>query len=227
MKETLRTLDPPVDAVPRQRPIAGQPIASRTRSKLSSTRARKLWVDYCLNLKAINPSPIDGSGIYSAVSCNPSQASRTRHRDQLSKRTRRFRYADDLARQIHWPTKRLDCHGCFHTLGLLQASYWHKLSPQVEVAADLQLIATPMKRDAVATVGAKWDLRLSSFKAQLDSTGKLSALLEQRLAPNFALLFTGEIDHFKNTAKVGMGIMLEANAAPYDEEMMASLPPQL
>ncbi len=31
----------------------------------------------------------------------------------------------------------------------------------------------------------------------------------------------------QNTAKVGMGIMLEANAAPYDEEMMASLPPQL
>lgn len=185
-------------------------------------------VDYCLNLKAINPSPIDGSGIYSAsllqsVSKRLALGIETNFQSAPDgSDTLTTWHAKYTGRQNDWIAT-----ASFHTLGLLQASYWHKLSPQVEVAADLQLIATPMKRDAVATVGAKWDLRLSSFKAQLDSTGKLSALLEQRLAPNFALLFTGEIDHFKNTAKVGMGIMLEANAAPYDEEMMASLPPQL
>ena len=85
----------------------------------------------------------------------------------------------------------------FQPLGLLQASYYHKLSSQVEVAADLQLIAAPMKRDAVATIGAKWELRMATFRAQLDSGGKVSAALEQRFAPNFAFLFTGEIDHFK------------------------------
>ena len=129
----------------------------------------------------------------------------------------------------------------FQTMGLLQASYYHKLSSQVEVAADLQLIAAPMKRDAVATVGAKWDLRMATFKAQLDSGGKVSAMLEQRFAPNFAFLLTGEIDHFKvsrcvmdqstrvnvtpfqNAAKVGVGIMLEMSSSP--EEM--GLPPQL
>jgi mitochondrial import receptor subunit TOM40 len=68
----------------------------------------------------------------------------------------------------------------------------------VEVAADMQLIAGPQRRDAIATVGAKYDLRMATFRAQLDSTGKVSALLEQQFAPTtFAFLVSGEIDHFK------------------------------
>ena len=67
----------------------------------------------------------------------------------------------------------------------------------MEAAADLQLIAAPGRRDAIATLGAKYDLRMSTFRAQLDSTGKVSALLEQRFAPTFAFTVAGEIDHFK------------------------------
>ena len=51
--------------------------------------------------------------------------------------------------------------------------------------------------DAMASLGAKYDLRMSTFRAQLDSSGKVSALLEQRFAPSFAFLVSGEIDHFK------------------------------
>ena len=80
---------------------------------------------------------------------------------------------------------------------LLQTTYWHKLSDKVEVAADLQVIAAPSRRDAIATLGAKYDLRMSTFRAQLDSAGKVSALLEQKFAPTFAFLVAGEIDHFK------------------------------
>lgn len=81
--------------------------------------------------------------------------------------------------------------------GIVQATYWQKLSEKVDFAADLQLVSTPMRRDAIATLGAKYDLRLSTFRAQLDSTGKVSALLEQRFTPTFAFLMSGEIDHFK------------------------------
>ena len=35
-----------------------------------------------------------------------------------------------------------------------------------------------------------------SYRAQVDSTGKISSLLETRLAPTLALTFGGEIDHF-------------------------------
>jgi len=67
----------------------------------------------------------------------------------------------------------------------------------VEVAADLQVIAAPTRRDAIATLGAKYDLRMSTFRAQVDSTGKVSALLEQRFAPTLSFLLSGEIDHSK------------------------------
>jgi mitochondrial import receptor subunit TOM40 len=81
--------------------------------------------------------------------------------------------------------------------GILQTTYWQKLSDKVEVAADLQVIAAPTRRDAIATLGAKYDLRMSTFRAQVDSTGKVSALLEQRFAPTLAFLLSGEIDHSK------------------------------
>lgn len=78
------------------------------------------------------------------------------------------------------------------------------------------------------------------MRAQLESNGRLSALLEQRFAPTFAFLIGGEIDHVKvrsflceycfflsqsvqGQSKVGVGIMLESSAIP--EEMMAQQQP--
>ena len=81
--------------------------------------------------------------------------------------------------------------------GILQTTYWQKLSEKLEVGADLQVIAAPTRRDAIATLGAKYDLRMSAFRAQVDSSGKVSALLEQRFAPTLAFLLSGEIDHVK------------------------------
>ncbi|KIM55597.1 hypothetical protein SCLCIDRAFT_1149508 [Scleroderma citrinum Foug A] len=53
----------------------------------------------------------------------------------------------------------------------------------------------------------------------------LSALLEQKFAPTFMLLVSGEIDHFKlNAAKVGIGVIIESSNLP-PEEM--GMPPQL
>ena len=81
--------------------------------------------------------------------------------------------------------------------GILQATYWQKLSEKVDVAADLQVVALPQRRDAVATLACKYELRLAAFRAQLDSTGKVSAFLEQRFSPAFSFLVAGEIDHFR------------------------------
>ncbi|EJU05660.1 hypothetical protein DACRYDRAFT_74965 [Dacryopinax primogenitus] len=102
-------------------------------------------------------------------------------------------------------------------VGVLEASYWHKLSEKMEVGANLELVHVPMKREAVATVGAKYDLRMSTFRAQVDSTGKVSALLEQKFAPSFAFLVSGEIDHVKNSAKVGVGVMIESSSLTPEE----------
>ncbi len=55
----------------------------------------------------------------------------------------------------------------------------------------------PAKREAVATIGAKYEFRMASFRGQVDSQGKVGMLLEQRFTPAFAFLVGGEIDHWK------------------------------
>lgn len=155
-------------------------------------------LDYTLNLKTVNPSPIDATGVYIGSYLQSVTKKLALGIESVYQRapegtdvTNSFVAKYTSSAQDWIATAQ------FHPMGLLQASYWQKLSPQVEVAADLQVMAAPVKRDAIATVGAKWDLRMATFRAQLDSTGKVSALLEQRFAPSFAFLLTGEIDHFK------------------------------
>ncbi len=102
--------------------------------------------------------------------------------------------------------------------GLLQTTYYQKLSPAVDVALDLTTAITPAspmgppKREAVATLGAKYEFRMASFRGQVDSTGKVAMLLEQRFTPAFAFLVGGEIDHWKNTSKIGVGVMIESSS---------------
>jgi len=101
--------------------------------------------------------------------------------------------------------------------GNIQTTYFHKLTDKVDVALDFQTIIQPAsmmgeaKRDALATLGAKYDFRMASFRGQVDSTGKLGMLLEQRFTPAFAFLVSGEIDHAKNASRFGVGIMIESS----------------
>ena len=201
--------------------------------------------DFTLNGKAINPSPLDGSGIYvgsylQSISKNLALGIETLYqRAALDQAEMSSSY---LAKLTGSDGKWI-ATAQFQPIGVLQATYWHKLSEKVEAAADLQVIAAPMRRDAIATVGTKYDLRMSTFRAQLDSTGKVSALLEQRFAPSFAFTVAGEIDHFKvcvvfrlplrlfaenlgvpqNTAKVGVGVMIESTSLTPEE--MGMVPP--
>ncbi|KAF9005661.1 eukaryotic porin/Tom40 [Cyathus striatus] len=180
--------------------------------------------DFNLNLKALNPSPTDFTGIYVG--------------SYLQSLTKNFALGVETVFQRPSPdmfdattsylakytsTDKNWIATAQAQPGVLQATYWQKLSEKVEVAADLQVIEAPSQRDAVATLGAKYDLRLATFRAQLDSTGKVSALLEQRFTPAFAFLVAGEIDHFKNAAKVGVGVMIESSSLT-PEEM--GMPPQ-
>jgi len=202
-------------------------------------------LDYTLNAKAINPSVLDGTGIYVG-----SYLQSVTNKLALGIETLYQRAALDQAEMSSsYLAKLTGSDGKwiattqFQPIGVLQATYWHKLSEKVEVAADLQVIAAPMRRDAIATVGTKYDLRMSTFRAQLDSTGKVSALLEQRFAPSFAFTVAGEIDHFKvrvifltlfycmakylrfpqNAAKVGVGVMIESTSLTPEE--MGMVPP--
>jgi mitochondrial import receptor subunit TOM40 len=181
--------------------------------------------DYTMNVKAMNPSPTSGTGIFignylQSVTKNLALGVETLYQ----------RPTPELAEVSHsylakytGSDKDWIATAQVQPAGILQATYWQKLSDKVDVAADLQLISAPSRREAIATLGAKYDLRMSTFRAQVDSTGKVSALLEQKFAPSFAFLFAGEIDHWKNSAKVGVGVMLESSSLT-PEEM--GYPPQ-
>ncbi|KAI6036563.1 hypothetical protein PISMIDRAFT_670178 [Pisolithus microcarpus 441] len=184
--------------------------------------------DYALNFKAVNPSPSDLSGIYigsyfQSVTKSLALGFESLYQRQSPELTE---FATSYLAKYTGTKKDWIATAQVQPSGILQTTYWQKLSDKVEVAADLQVIAAPSRRDAIATLGAKYDLRMSTFRAQLDSTGKVSALLEQRFAPTFAFLVSGEVDHFKNAAKVGVGVMIESsNLTP--EEMGAPPQPQI
>ncbi|OJJ43726.1 hypothetical protein ASPZODRAFT_154245 [Penicilliopsis zonata CBS 506.65] len=102
--------------------------------------------------------------------------------------------------------------------GILATSYWKKISERVEAGVDMNLQFAPNaaaammggpSRDGTTSIGAKYDFRASTFRAQVDSAGKVSCLLEKRIAMPISLTFAGEIDQAKQTAKLGLAVSLE------------------
>jgi mitochondrial import receptor subunit TOM40 len=158
-----------------------------------------LGQDYSVNLKTINPSPTNFTGVFMGSYLQSITRNLAVGMDTLYQRP--TPQNPELSMAYHAKLTATDkswiATAQFQHAGILQATYWQKLSEKVEVAVDLQVLSTPARRDAIATLGAKYDFRLANFRAQLDSTGKVSALLEQRFHPAFAFLISGEIDHFK------------------------------
>ncbi|GJN75295.1 mitochondrial import receptor subunit tom-40 [Purpureocillium lilacinum] len=124
-------------------------------------------------------------------------------------------------------------------MGTLNTSYWRKLSDKVQAGVDLSLGLVPaagglmgggLQKEGVTTIGAKYDFRMSTFRAQVDSKGKLSCLLEKRVAPPVMMTFAADVDHFTQQAKLGLGVSIEA--APEElqdqqEALGAQTPPNI
>jgi mitochondrial import receptor subunit TOM40 len=180
-----------------------------------------------LSIKAINPSLADGTGIYitsllAGVTPRLSLGFENvlqRPTPGVSQSTQSLlaKYTSPLvpANPFTSPPGSPPFHEWTATLqyqmaGILAATYHQRLSPNVDVGADLNIVLAGGRREATATVGAKYDFRMATFRGQLDSTGKTSMLLEQRFAPQFSFLVSGEIDHLKGgAAKIGLGVMIE------------------
>ncbi|KAG6109382.1 translocase of outer mitochondrial membrane [Claviceps humidiphila] len=115
-------------------------------------------------------------------------------------------------------------------MGTLNTSYWRRLSDKVQAGVDLSLGLVPspgglmgggMQKEGVTTFGAKYDFRTSSFRAQVDSKGKMSCLLEKRVAPPVMMTFAADIDHFTQQAKLGLGVSIEAAPEELQEQQEA------
>ncbi|OCK85653.1 hypothetical protein K432DRAFT_421588 [Lepidopterella palustris CBS 459.81] len=180
--------------------------------------------DFTASLKAINPSILDG-GLTGVIMGSYLQSITPRLALGLEAIWNRaaVSYGPEMVVSYAARYKGSDWIASAQLLaqGGVQASYWRRLTEKVEAGVDINLqfaglgmaggpMGGPMKKDGVATIGAKYDFRASSFRAQLDSQGKVGCLLEKRVAPPVQVTFAGEIDHSKNQAKLGLAVSIEA-----------------
>lgn len=75
---------------------------------------------------------------------------------------------------------------------MVHLSYWQRLNQRLEVSAELQALISPStksdfgKREAIATVGFKLDTVFATIRTAIESTGKLSTVLEEKVTPNMS-----------------------------------------
>ena len=164
--------------------------------------------DFTASLKMINPSPLYG-GFTGVVIGSYLQALTPRF--ALGFETAWSRAAlnqpPDTAVSLYGRYKAEDwiASAQLQTQGALIASYWRRLSDKVQTGVDMTLALVPapggplgggIRKDGATSVGVKYDFRMSTFRAQLDSTGKISCLLEKRVAPPVMFTLAAEVDHF-------------------------------
>ncbi|KAI8378513.1 eukaryotic porin/Tom40 [Blakeslea trispora] len=166
--------------------------------------------DYSVNLKAMNPNPLEFTGLYMA--------------SYLQSVTQQLAIGSEIVLQRPTPDmeetamslvgkytgKDYIATAQFQGAGAIQASYYQRINEKVDFGVELNLMVQGGRREAVATVGGKFDFRQATFRGQIDTTGKVSAVLEEKMAPGFSFLISGDLDHMKGQSKFGVGIMLSA-----------------
>lgn len=174
--------------------------------------------DYSVNLKALNPSLADSTGVYVGSYLQSITRSLALGIEAIWQRPEpgvedaalsylvKYTGGPGKGKIGEWiATSQLQTGQ-----GVLQSTYWHRLGERVEAGAELMLALG--NRRGQATVGAKYDFRTATFRAQVDSQGKVSALLEQRFTPAFGFLVAAEADHWKSTSRLGLGLLLESSS---------------
>ncbi|KAI1328799.1 mitochondrial import receptor subunit TOM40 [Xylariaceae sp. FL0255] len=110
--------------------------------------------------------------------------------------------------------------------GALNTTFWRRLSEKVQAGVDLTLQVAPspsggLVKEGVTSVGVKYDFRMSTFRAQVDSKGKLACHLEKRVLPPVSMTFCAEVDHMTRNSKVGLGITIESGGEELQEQQEA------
>ncbi|KAM0287421.1 hypothetical protein ACHAQH_000371 [Verticillium albo-atrum] len=184
--------------------------------------------DFTASLKMLNPSALDGgiTGIFIGSylqSVTPKlalgletvwqRAGLTQGPEMATSYSLRYKSDDWVA------TAQLQAQGALNT------SYWRRISEKVQAGCDLTLSLAPsggmmggIQKEGIATMGAKYDFRMSTFRAQVDSKGKLSCLLEKRIAAPVMMTFAADVDHFTQQAKIGVAISVEAAGEDLQEQ---------
>lgn len=163
--------------------------------------------DFTLNVKALNPSYLEG-GLTGIMVGQYMQSITPRLALGLEAMWQRQGLSQPpdaaLAYCGKYKTEDWLATAQISASGGLNATYWRKLSDKVQAGVDTSLtlaggagmmMGGPMQKDGVTTFGAKYDFRMSTFRAQLDSNGKLSCLLEKRVAAPVMMTVGIDVDH--------------------------------
>lgn len=166
--------------------------------------------DFSASLKAVNPSLLDG-GITGMIMASYLQAVTPRLSLGIDAFWTRpaMAYPPELNVSYAARYKAADWMACGQIIpdrGVLEASYWRRLSEKVETGINCNLAfagvgpggpmgGMGMQKEGSVTIGAKYDFRSSSFRAQIDNQGKVACLLEKMIAQPIRVSFSGEIDH--------------------------------
>ncbi|KAI8879168.1 hypothetical protein K501DRAFT_336267 [Backusella circina FSU 941] len=166
--------------------------------------------DYALNFKTMNPNLVEMTGLYMASYLQSvSQQLVLGSEIVLQRPTPDMEEtAMSLVGKYTGSDYIATCQ--FQGVGAIQASYYQRINDKVDFGVELNLMVQNGRREAVTTVGGKFDFRQATFRGQIDTTGKVSAVLEEKMAPGFSFLISGDLDHMKGQSKFGVGIMLSA-----------------
>ncbi|RDL35033.1 Uncharacterized protein BP5553_06964 [Venustampulla echinocandica] len=187
--------------------------------------------DFTASLKTLNPSIIDGglTGIFIGSYLQAITPSLALGLEAIWQRTA-LNQGPDTALSYCAKYKGSDWVASAQLAagGAINTSYWRRLTDKVEAGVDLNLQFAGLSgagmmgggggKEGVTTIGAKYDFRMSTFRAQVDSTGKLSCLLEKRVAPMVQLTFASEMDHVNQSAKIGLAVSIEAGGEELQEQ---------
>lgn len=188
-----------------------------------------LGSDFSINFKSLNPSFLEGGFTGVAVgsilqSLTPSLALGLEA--VYSKQAAAYPPDAAVSYVGRYAAKDWVASAQLQAQGAVLASFWRKVTDKVEAGIETSvalggnqqaiMMGAPPQIEATTTIGAKYEFRQSVFRGQIDSAGRVSCLLERRVLPVVSVIFAGEIDHFKSTARLGLGLQFDAGG---DEQM--------
>ncbi|KAI8973594.1 eukaryotic porin/Tom40 [Mycotypha africana] len=166
--------------------------------------------DYAINLKSMNPNPLERTGLYMASYLQSVSQHLVLGSEIVLQRPTPDMEETAMSFVGKYTGKDYIATAQFQGLGAIQASYYQRINEKVDFGVELNMMVQGGRREAVATVGGKFDFRQATFRGQIDTTGRVSAVLEEKMAPGFSFLISGDLDHMKGQSKFGVGIMLTA-----------------
>jgi mitochondrial import receptor subunit TOM40 len=92
------------------------------------------------------------------------------------------------------------------SFGPIIASYMHRVNPKTAYATEMYIDGRTM--DSHVSLGYRFDLTTSSVTGNIDSSGRVAAVLESRINPILTFNLTGEIDHARGESRFGWGVSL-------------------